>query len=50
MKIDKAERAKQLDEGMKEIAFMYRDGKLTAREAMEQRRILYHKVNNHASK
>lgn len=50
MKNDKAERARQLDEDMKEIAFMYRDGKLTAQEAMEQRRRLYHKVNKHADK
>lgn len=50
MKNDKAERAKQLDEDMKEIAFAYREGKITAWDAMKQRRALYSKVNKHANK
>ncbi len=50
MKNSKLENMKRIAEEMKQVAFMYRDGKITAQEAMQRRRELYSRGKGHVDK
>ena len=50
MKNSKLKEMERRAEEMKQIAFAYRDGKLTALEAMQQRRALYNRGKGNVGK
>lgn len=50
MRKSKLKEMERIAEEMKQIAFAYRDGKLTAWEAMQQRRALYNRGKDYADK
>ena len=50
MKNSKLKEMERRSEEMKQIAFAYRDGKLTALEAMQQRRALYNRGKGNVNK